>query len=263
MANSKYALPTDNIASLPTWALGSGAVDPNYGLDYLFDGSPLLQVKFTGDTADITADFTTAKQIKAISIHGHNFKEGLNIRAQKHTSNSWGTPDVDVAVTVAAQQADGLSPDIFCDLSTTSDKRWFRLSIPSNDSVNLVIGEIWIWTEIREFPYPFILPIQDDEEQDAIVIATNMKVEHSFARATRQRIISGQVQSTQASDAIFLEWHRSCGGRLRPTVIVVDPSIPEARHVKFTNNRLARNREWTELSKITLEFRDTPRGPAV
>src|SRR3970040_306690 len=96
-----YQRASDNVAPNATLAVNSGTEDPGYLAANIIDLNPAKPAQLTTATGSWTFNFAAgAQQVDLMSIVMHNLDAGLEVRWQGHTSNAWGSPDVNLLVTI-------------------------------------------------------------------------------------------------------------------------------------------------------------------
>lgn len=143
MATLPYVLP-GNIRELE-WTLASGTALDGYGVDKLVDGDPSDHLWIAETTLAAVADQGSALLLAGLVVIHHNFAEGTEVRAQMHSSNTWGAPDVTVSVDVPAWLG-RFAPHLFFDFRSypeaTRTRQWVRLTnVDANDDA-VKVGEI-------------------------------------------------------------------------------------------------------------------------
>ena len=112
-----YGKPTDNVASEATITAQSGTVDTEYPLANLVDENPAKPAKLTTTTGRIMFDFGSAQTIQLIALIHTNLDAGLTVKIQANATDSWGSPSVDLAITIPTVPADSYPLNLWLDLS--------------------------------------------------------------------------------------------------------------------------------------------------
>lgn len=149
MANFCYYRPTDRITT-GTWSLGTGTARSGYGITQHYDLDPSTPLWITGTSIGLINDFGAPQRIDTVYLFAHNLVQAANLRVQMHTSSSWATPDVDVAVTIPTAYEDGFSYHLRVDIAAAypsaanRTKRYLRIANLSANTVTVAIGEVWM-----------------------------------------------------------------------------------------------------------------------
>lgn len=271
MANTHaliYDLPSDKVTG--TWSQVGGTVNPLYPLTNLDDGKPWNPTVFTVNPTSIVIDFGSAKRVDLVSFLHVNFDLGAVIHVQMNASNSWGSPTVDVAVGIAGPTEDAMPAQPFVDLTvatgyTTSGLRYLRIQIVSGQVSLLSIGMIRLTSIRRQLAIGVQWGGKDKELHPVIERLTDAGVQMGYSRGTRARVLTSHLQTTDTGFAELQSASRATGGRLRPFLLIYDPTINEARWVKWgPTSGLAFERVLTflNLDDLELDWEEVGRGLA-
>lgn len=155
MASFRYHRPSDRLTG--TWSLSTGTARTGYGLTNLDDGDPSNPFWANETSIRIVNDLGSAMRVDDVHIFAHTFVDAADLHLQMHTADSWGSPDVDIAIPVPTAYEDGDAYHLHVDLSaaypSASDrtKRYLSLVNQSANAVTCAIGEIWIASTARTF----------------------------------------------------------------------------------------------------------------
>ena len=207
-----YTRPTDNIADSVTPTLTVGTADANYPIANLTDGIPSKPFKVTGTTLSVVWDFGSATNVDAVTIPMHNLDAALaGVRWQGNAANAWGAPSIDQALTVPADDADGLPGYVHLDLSAISPRayRYWRLHIPTANSVAIALGECFIWATLRTLTRSFGWGTSESGQRIRVV---QKRLTHgrklTYKLGTRLDTVRGMVPATAANKTDLFELHR-------------------------------------------------------
>lgn len=227
-----YFHPDDNVA--PNGAPSTGGTeDPAYPLANATDLSfknLANPFKVTGTTGDLRLDFGGAVDIVGVVIW-HNLNEDVPYSVQRHASDSWGSPTIDIADTAPAKRADGHTTKRFHDLRdeagySSSGLRWLRVSAAGND---VPVGlKVMAFSRVRQLTQDFQWGVQDDENHIGIRMKTDAGVPWNYDLSSAPRVLRGSALLTDANAEAVREWFRACGGGTRPTVVIKEPTINDA-----------------------------------
>jgi hypothetical protein len=119
------------------WATGTNAstsVGTTIGFDVSTDDSGSLS--YTADYVRVHSeewivnDLGSAQSVQAFALKFHNLQAGATARIQGHTANSWGSPDINVTLTVTA--------DVMIYFwSSAQSKRYWRYYVKDADNPDL------------------------------------------------------------------------------------------------------------------------------
>src|SRR5438105_4898056 len=132
-----HNLPTDNVASLATWAAEASG-DSAYPASNIPDLSDLnrgnpgkLTIKSAGG---FTGDFGAAQRVDLVVVQT-NADASQPIQVQMNATNAWGGPTMTTTLTAPAKREDGYTVKLFVDMRavggyTVSGLRWIRIHFP-------------------------------------------------------------------------------------------------------------------------------------
>lgn len=254
---SYYNLPTDNLAGTGSPTLATGTADSAYPLTSAYDLRP--DKPFKGSAVGphrIVWDWGSARTLGIVALFNVLLDTALAVRFQMHTASSWGTPDVDVAVTIPAVRADGRRPNVWADLSAQPAKRYASLYIPAN-SVAPSVGEIWIGGSLREIR---IRPgVDDPESRPAIDHATELGVQTVYDYGVTLRAVRGDLWLI---DTAFDTWWQTAKGAVRPSLFVLDSTVNDVMLVRLNSVKTSQ-RPFPLLRRSTIDATELSPGVPV
>jgi len=107
---SRYCRPTDIVTSEASIQIleGTESSDPNYQRASLYDRDPAVPMKFTTTGAcRLLFEFGSPQSLDAVFIPQHNLDSGLNVRVQANSIDDWGSPALNVGLTITSKDGDG------------------------------------------------------------------------------------------------------------------------------------------------------------
>lgn len=271
MANFQYQRASDRLTT-GSWSIPTGTVRTGYGLTNLDDRDPSTPLWITGTSLRIVKDFGAAQRIDEVNIYAHTFVNAANLRFQMHTADSWGTPDVDLGITIPTAYLDGFSYNLRVDVATlvpvaaNRTKRYVSIANLSANTVTCAIGEMWLSATQRSLV------------RNVRVRGAAQAVEHGATKSMSKRGVStvydmgfkhrgfiGTVMATQSDLEDVLVWREDSKSIVSPVVFVLNPGSSRNRHaepvlVRVSSPVYAPTYEEPELIPVTLEFEELGRG---
>lgn len=169
MANFRYHRPSDRITA-GSWSLSTGTARTGYDVTNLDDGDPSNPFWANETSIRLVRDFGSATQVDNVYLFAHTFANSANLHLQMHTANSWGAPDVDIAITIPSPYEDGFTYHLHVDVSAAyptaanRTKRYLSIVNESANGVTCAIGEVWMVgssrTLVRNVSWGFTQPRQ-------------------------------------------------------------------------------------------------------
>jgi hypothetical protein len=237
MSNWKFFRPSDNVAPNATITTG-GTVNMSYPLanapklDYANLANPSL---LTGTSGDWIFDFGSAQRVDWIVLW-HNFDAALACSFSGNATNSWGGPTITTALTIPSKRADDYTVKIHKDLTgvsgySASGFRYWRLNVTGTNTVPIGI-KILLFSTSRSTTRNIRWGGNFDEHQISINQATDAGHPWSYPLGGG-RSLRFSIRPTDADEVILKEWHRSCQGSVKPTVVIPDPTVNDAYLVRW------------------------------
>jgi len=218
MSVTLYCRPSDIVTSHASWSVAAGTVstDANYGLGALVTKNPAVPVKFTTAVqVEIVGDFGANHRVDGVLFPHHNFTNGLAVKFQMHTTNSWGAPTVDALLDVDAARMDGHSRSPWIDLRLVSGYaqaglRYCRILVPAM-AVGAQFGGFSLVEQWRDLGVSFeVKQSQNRPMLHSFTTAVGVKSEYSLnARSWR---FEGSTLASDADYRDLLDLHDAARG---------------------------------------------------
>lgn len=243
---SAILFPSSNLARTATVSLASGAASASHPLANLTSGDIALPfIASASGAVRIVFDCGSAAQVDGAFLPMANIPAGTVVKFQGHTSSSWGTPDVDVTVTIPAFSSMGpdLDPipgapwaDVLSAYPTALNrtKRYWSLSVASFASA-LAIGEVLFGAlEVLDV---FIQGSNERSQAQATIAKESAFGSRWTLRYPIRRRRWGLTSGLEDADlAVFLALDDEVGGDAGdPFVLVPDITENDAALVSGTN----------------------------
>lgn len=263
MANLLYCLPTD-IVTANASIVGTTA-DGTYPATNLGDLDPAVPAKLTGTSGNWVFDFGSAQRVDVVAIIHHNLTAGLNVQIQGNATNAWGAPTLAASITIPAFGEDGQPANPFLDLTgvsgySTSGFRFWRLLIGAASGANVAIGEFLLVSNKRTLTKNIRWGAEETEEHPVIEHETAHGVTRVYDLGVRRRRLRAELFISDANLALFRTLHRSAKGRVRPFLVVPNPSVNDAWFVRFDAASVNRQYVVTDRSTFTFGLEELSRG---
>jgi len=263
MANLLFQKPTDNIAANATAiTVESGTGDPDYPPAFLVDLNPAKPFKFTTTTGAVLFEFAAPVTIEMFALIHHNLMAGLtNVRIQANSSNSWGSPPLNVALTIPTRRSDGFSANPHANLTgMTNTYKWWRLSFADANNVPIQIGEVWMGATRRTLAVNIRWDYEENDDQPLIEHVTDFQIRTSYSYGVSIRRYVAQLTTTDAGAAELYDWWRSCRGRALIMLMALDADVNDCMMARFNMSYLKSNKQFTNYHPIDLDIIEVSRG---
>lgn len=245
MANFQYHRPTDRITA-GTWSLSTGTARTGYEAAKVADSDPSLPCWITGTSIRLVNDFGSALRVDHVYLIAHNFVNAADVRVQMHTSSSWATPDVNVALTVPTAEVDGFAYNLHADVAaaypTAGNRTKQFLSIANlvANTASVYIGEIVIYGSVRNLSRNPSWTLTQPRRRLTGRSTSKRGVSTVYDYGSLERRLSGswQASPTDFSDLRALE--ADAHSDALPFVVVLNPGSSTARDAEPLYVRLAR-----------------------
>jgi hypothetical protein len=262
MATIIYTYPDDNIAADATWSLTSGSAAAGYPLDNVFDllfAKPFKAASGTGVT--IQAAFGSPEvTIELVAFGGQHNLAGATVKVD----NNGGMAQQTLAI--PANRTDGHSVCPYLDLSEVAENSATTWTFTiTGAAAPPAIGEIALYATkrslVRNPAYGFV----DDEVHPIIEHPTDFGfVKAPYDLGVTWRTLQGlDVLDTVANIALIRDWHRACQGRVKASLVVLDPAVNDARFVRFLEPRFAHVLSFPALHRTSFALEEVARGPVL
>jgi hypothetical protein len=227
MSRFLYTRPSDRITA-GTWSFVAGTARSSYPLTNLDDGDPSNPFWANETTVRIVKDFGTPTRVDEVYIFAHTFDAALNVRVQMHTSSSWGSPAVDVPLTIPTARLDGRSYHLRADVAsaysvTGRTKQFLSVANLSANSVTVAIGEIYIVGVTRSLGRNVRFGFSIPRNRMISRQPSKLGVSTIYDRGTVEQRLLATIPATEAdfTDLQLLEEDGKSG--VSPFVVVLAP----------------------------------------
>lgn len=263
MANLLYCLPTDIVTSLAT--ITASSEDGSYLKANLYDLDPAVPAKMLATTGNWVFDFGAAQRVDVIALIHHNLTAGLDVRIQGNAANAWGAPTLSTQIIIPTYGEDGQPVNPFLDLTgvagySASGFRYWRLLINAASGANVAIGEVLLVSTKRTLTKNIRWGAEETEEHPVVEHETAHGVTRVYDLGVRRRRLRAELFISDANLALFRSWHRSAKGRVRPFLVVPNPSNNDAWFVRFDAASVGRQYVVTDRSSFSVGFEELSRG---
>lgn len=275
MAFAYYALPTDDRALLAS-AVASANANPDYPAANLITANPAKPAKLTTTSGDWVVQLASALEVAAVAIPYHYIDAGLSVRIQANTSDSWGAPAFDAAITIPAKRLDGPSyqpwtqtPYLIFD--TPQTYQYWRLVIVGTNSQPVVVGRLMLLAALR--PITLYFGGSDIEEADGppeglIETVTELGVDLPVVIGGPRRSLSCMLIASDQYAAVmgvaqaseFIALHQSIDGRLNPFLLIPRAELNDAWVVRPQSAASARSHKVGTYEVWPFSVREVSRG---
>lgn len=262
MARLIYQLPSDNVAPNVTPVLFSGTADPTYPVTNVISVQPSRPAHFTSHALFLYWDFGDAQRIDLAAIINHNFTAGTTRAFLMASPDNLLSPTFTVEFTIPADMSNGLPVCPWIDIVGTygvTAYRYWGLSIIDNPE-NLWVGTVWLGALKRSLAVNIHWGLVPMDDHKVIERSTDYGVPNVFDIGCMVRSIDGVVDTTDAGRDALVDWHRACGGRSRPSLIVPDPALNDALLVRWASAKLPRQMNFRDVNRVNLNWVEESRG---
>lgn len=233
----------------------------DYDADNLFSDnySEVWRSTAAGASAQtIVADFGAAVSISACALGNVNIRSSATVKIQGHTSDSWGTPDVDETINVSA--LDGYRRNLYHDLASSYSKRYWRLSVTDNGNPDgfIEIGEWFLGVPIT-LTDNFAANNTRELVRGNVELRTEYNQAYVFARDYNWMFDLSWENCEVATRNQLRLLNYTLQGNATPFFLVLDPTVPaEAYYVRMQAN-LQENRVFYNRYNLRAQFlEETP-----
>jgi hypothetical protein len=261
MARLIFQYPSDNLAT-PDITITVSTEDAAYPKSNLVNGNPANPFRFTATTGNIVFDFGNAVTIDIFALVMHNLSAGIDLRLQANATNAWSAPSLDQAITVGAKDKDGFPPNPWKDLTGIGSRtfRYWRLLVNSANSVNCAFGHVHFGGTKRSLVHNISWGLQEAIERTIIEHETDYYVSTVYDLGVKVKTLQGDVETSDAGLTAIRDWWDACRGRALPSLIVPDPAVDAAMLVRWADIRRTDTREFKNVNKLSLAWREVSRG---
>jgi hypothetical protein len=230
----------DNVASQATVTVS--AEDTTYPIANAIDLNPQRPSKLTATTGWWKFSFAAAQRIDLISLWRNNFTAGLSVQIQGNATDAWGSPSLDTTIVIPTipEDSDPLNPFKLLTGVTgylISGFQYWRINIPSANSHNLAIGDIWL-SNITRILTGLQWGVEITEEHPIIEHLTKFRVSLIYDLGVRLRKFESDGIINATDYATLTSWYRACRGKARAGLFIPDSSINDCWFVRFSEDGL-------------------------
>lgn len=268
----RYCLPSDDLIDSvrPTITVEGGSPsleDPAYPVTNWNEVRPSKPSKLLVTTGSWVFDFGTAVNVAVFALIYHNFEQGLLVRLQWNSSNSWGSPAGSQTIDVPAATEDGWTLSPWIEVTGSPTYRYWRLIVSGSpdNSTPLSLGRPYFGGALRDLTNDVRWGVEEDEDFINIEHQTDLGVETIYNIGGKRRRFSGEfalrneAPYPHAQELISL--HRSAQGRYKPWLLIPDATDPtDAWLVRFEENRWSRTRELPNQNIFPYRVQELSRG---
>lgn len=217
-----YTHPSDQQLTAAVLSLASGTEDPDYPLANLLNGNPARPAKFAETDIRIVVDFGVPVSLDAVALIHTNLdalETDLSVQWQGNSANSWVTPPLDLAFTIAPATLDGYVPGRLLDLTSepTRTYRYWSLSV-ANNPTPVILGQLLAYATLRTLLVDKSGATRS-EARPMVDHRTAYGISLRYDYGVTQRLFAASVRSDDAPSV--RAWFADA--RQRPHVIVPEP----------------------------------------
>lgn len=238
-----YHFASDNVipGSTLTIETGTDPGDDNYRAPVLGDLNPAKVAKIDSTTFAWQADLGSSKPLYDVGLIHFDADEGANVRFQANSSASWGSPPVDLAVTIPAWLGSGTGRwpvnawlDIAAALGSVPSYRYLRL-ICTGNSQDGQLGQWVVNKATRRFTEDMQWGSRSTVRKRVIENRTAFGVASIYPRGTNELIFEGEHKPlADLEDALVRQWY-DVEGRTYPWLFVPDGTKNACYFVRWAN----------------------------
>lgn len=233
-----YDLPTDKVDG--TWSMVGGTVNPLYPLTNIDDGKPWNPVIFTVNPSRLILTHSGAVRLDLGGFFQCNFPAGYAPVLAR--GNVIGTALTTATLSGAGPAEDDQPAQPFLDMTTktgysTYPYTWIDLPVTGT---LLSLGMIRLSSNKRQIAGFASTGARnrdwggsEAETHPLIERRTDAGTQIGYSRGTRARSVHGSVRCIDAGWANLQSWTRATRGRLRPCLLIDDPTVNDAKWVRW------------------------------
>jgi hypothetical protein len=270
MSRLIFGHPADNYAGQAVTVTPAEPVS-GYPVSRLWDGKPSAAFKLGTTSGAIVFEFEYPTEIDIAAIIHHNLDQGLDVRIQGHTSDAWGAPSLDQAITIPPPGSETPPGSVgpfrdgpWVDLTSIGSRTFafWRLVFASN-LVPIMLGQVWLGAPKRQLLHNIAWGVSFGETRRAVVHTTDYDVETVYPRGTMIRTIRGSIETSDAGLAVIQAWRQACDFVAYPTLIIPDPTKNSAMLMRWTEQTVEDDAEFIDLHTVRATWREVSRGAAL
>jgi hypothetical protein len=232
-ANTIITFYRDEVGRTTAATIGTGTDpgDDNYGPAQIVSDDPAKVGKIDSTTGAWVLDFGVAQRVDLAALIHHDFDAGADVVLQANTSNSWGSPAFEVALTIPSWFGTGTRAwpvNPWLDLTTATPTvgsysptgwRYWRLSITSN-SQNLQLGALKLYSQFYVFESDMLEGWSRAQRKPAIVNTTAFNIKTKYTRGTTIYASNGSLLTRSSQVADLEDQFFDTDGEMLPFVMV-------------------------------------------
>jgi hypothetical protein len=139
--------------------------------------------------------------------------------------------------------------------------RYYRLTVPSANSANLAIGDLWLASVAHDFTGALQWGLQELTDHPSIEHETEYRVGTIYGLGVRTRTIRGTVKARTRDLAPALRaWDEDAGSRARASLFIPDSTKHDALFVRFGPGGMAETKLGPGLSTFDFVVNEAGRG---
>lgn len=256
-----YTHPNDNLSNFVTPTVISGTIATGYPPDNAINRDPSYPMKFDTQTFRILWNFPAPQTLRWVHLVHHNFVAGMG-GLNFSMGTTAATTNFTQALTVPPYAEDFFPTNIHAIFSAPQTYKYAALEGTTANSVPVSIGEVAIYSTLREMPaWTLASGVEEAEEHPLVEHQTDIGVSTIFVYGTRRRWLRGEVLHESGNAEKVRKLRRDAFGRGFPFSIIPDLPNGEAWYVRFEQTQQVRQyieRDW--ISRLPLAFEEVSRG---
>lgn len=261
MATLLYQRPADQLLT-GSVTITPTSEDPDYPSSLLYDGNPAKLFKLDDTDGSLLFDFGVATNIDLVALIHHNLDAGLaNVKIQGNATTDFTAPTLNETIVIPAYEGDGFPVNPWLDLSALPNSfRYWRLVFETPNSVNIMIGQLWLGGTKRNLVHNINWGFNDEVERRIIEHVTDYGVSTIYDLGCKIKSWNVQVETSAAGIAALEAWWDACHGRALGTLVVLDPAVNDARLVRWATTVRTIERRFFEDHVLQFGLKEISRG---
>jgi hypothetical protein len=268
-----YQYPTDNVVGNATTITTSGNPS-DYPPSFLWDAAPGSPAKLSATSGWFLFQFPGAQVVQLASLIHSNLAAGLsNVNIQANSINNWAAPPFNQSFTIPTWRKNGFPYNPWLDLRSLpgynpAGYAWWRISFGTVNAANISVGELWLGSTYRSFPYGNRPGSDRGWKFNNSIDTTDAGFTLGYELAGPQRRNSFTVDylSMSAPDKTIRDelhdWIEVCRGSLRPFLMVMDTTVNEAQLVKWSEDEISYSTSSLGKHELSIDVLEVGRGVA-
>jgi hypothetical protein len=257
---ARYALPYDDHIAFTHPVFTGSAEDSDYPASNWNDNNPAKPGKLTTTSGWWEFDMLAAVPVAAFALVYHNLSSGLSgVSLQANSSSSWGSPPVDLSITIPAWTEDGWSVSPWIAVNETY--RFWRLNVSGTNAYPLSVGRPVFLSALRDFGRDVRWGSAIEEvDQPIIEMATEGGANNIANIFSPQRTLSGEFDLIDSELSQFSTLYRAVANRAKPWLLIPDASGAEAWMVRFADTKRSRTLDTINHHVLPFRVQELSRG---